>query len=61
MSTFFPDHRASIIGYCACCERPIRDGNEEYLSDEYYQFEDDMVCEDCLIQYCNENFRKGGE
>jgi hypothetical protein len=59
MYTLFPANR-SIIGRCECCGQEIYDSNEEYVADDYYEFDGDLVCEDCLIDYCNEHFHRGG-
>lgn len=29
-------------------------GNEIYEGDEYYDFDDEVICEDCLMDYVNE-------
>ena len=35
-------------------------GGEIYEGDEYYDFDDEVICEDCLMDYVNE-FRKTAE
>ena len=39
---------------CECCGEPIQD---EYL----YDFDGDLVCEECMLDYVRENFRKKTE
>ena len=36
---------------CEHCKDPIQDEN-------YYEFEDALVCEECLTDYCNKHYRK---
>lgn len=60
MYTLFPEGRP-VIGYCAQCGGEIYGENEEYLSDKYYRFDKDIVCEKCLTEYCDEHFAEGGE
>jgi hypothetical protein len=48
-----------VIGQCAECGEDIHGGTDGYESDDYYSFEwmGDMVCDDCLRDYCNRHFR----
>ena len=51
------DYRASIeetpstVGVCEQC------GNEIIEGETYYIFIDDVVCDDCLIEYCHQHYR----
>lgn len=42
---------AEEIGSCECCNTPIHEG------DTHYNFNGELVCEDCLIDYCYDNYR----
>ena len=55
MYSMFPEG-LEVVGHCVECGREIYGGNEQYMPEEYYEFEDDMVCEDCLRDYCNKHF-----
>ena len=39
---------------CECCGEPLQD---DYL----YDFDGDLVCEECMLDYVRENFRKKTE
>lgn len=54
------DDPRPVIGECAECRCDIHDSTFGYESDFYYDFDGDMVCEDCLEDYCRRNFGKGG-
>jgi hypothetical protein len=51
-----------VLGHCEVCGGEIYAGNKEYYGDEYYEILDgELVHEDCLREYCDERFRKGGD
>lgn len=39
---------------CECCGNPIQD-------EDVYDFDGDLICEECLLDYVRENFRKKTE
>lgn len=45
--------KANIVGKCVECGNQIYQGWEDC-----YRFENDLVCEDCLTDYCNKNFKE---
>lgn len=45
------EDEAEEIGKCESCNIPI------YKGETHYNFKDELVCEDCLINYCYENYR----
>lgn len=36
---------------CDCCGEPIQD---EFC----YEFDGDLICDECFIEYCNEHYRR---
>lgn len=45
----------AVVGVCAHC------GEEIYSGDEHYEFPDEvLVCDVCMISYCNDNFLRRG-
>ena len=47
-----------VIGHCAICGGKIERyvGDDEVEPDRYYEINDDLVCEDCLQEYCDQHF-----
>lgn len=41
------------ICFCLECEKPI------YEDDDYYDFDGDVVCESCMEDFVNVNFKRG--
>lgn len=39
------------LAVCCCC-------GERIQSETLYDFDGDLVCEECLMEYVNENYRK---
>ena len=47
---------STVIGYCYVCDTPI------YEDEEHYEMPDDeMVCEDCLLEWAQQYHRAGVE
>lgn len=45
-------HRAFIqLPVCECC-------GERIQTEQLYDFDGELICEDCLIDYVNENYKK---
>ncbi len=44
----------SRLPICECCGEPIQD-------EELYDFDGDLVCEECVFDYVRENYRKNIE
>lgn len=36
---------------CSCCEYFILVKSDKYLNDTYYKIGDDIVCDDCILDY----------
>ena len=60
MASHFPSNDRPIIGHCEVCGGEIYGSTEEFYSDAYYDFEGELVHEDCLKAYCDERFHRGG-
>ena len=48
----FEEEKAVAIGKCIRCDCNILDGYD------YYDFDGNLVCDDCMISYCYEHYRK---
>lgn len=46
-----------FLGYCAQCGCEIHGGNDFYEPDEAYYIDDEYVCDDCLMEYMNSNYK----
>ena len=40
-----------VVETCDLCGKPIHSGNGTHYGDDYYAFNDCIVCEDCLSDY----------
>lgn len=43
---------AEVFDYCGECHTEIFEG------DEYYEFDDNVICDDCMIDFVRKNHRK---
>ena len=48
------ENRLSRLPRCNVCGEHIQD-------EHYYEFYGETVCEECLVDYCNENYRRANE
>lgn len=49
-----------VIGKCDWCGCDIHKGDATHYSDEYYEFDGTLICEDCVNSYINRYYKKGG-
>lgn len=49
-----------VIGECEVCKRLIHGSDYAHYGDSYFEIDGCMVCEDCPMEYLNENCRKEG-
>ena len=46
-----------VVGRCVVCDDPIRGEDSIWHGDDYYEFDDDLVCDYCVLKYI-ERFRR---
>lgn len=46
-----------ILGNCTECGCEIHGGNDFYEPDDAYCIDDEYVCDDCLREYMNSNYK----
>ena len=67
MSEYIPDYTEQHAEYEARLERSLRKYprcsrcKESIVDDEFYNFDGDYVCEDCLDDYISVNFKVNTE
>lgn len=42
----------------ASCFPQCKECKERIFTEKCYEFDDDVICEDCVMDYINENYRK---
>lgn len=50
--TGYYNNHSETVTYCVCCN------DEIYDYEMYYEPDGDPVCEDCIVDYANENWRR---
>jgi len=52
------DMNRPVVGKCCECGYEIYGEDDYYEEDDAYLFEDgDLVCHDCLVDYCRKHFK----
>lgn len=47
-----------VIGYCAECNAELHGSDDTWEEDDAFLFDNgDLVCGDCIRDYCNKHFR----
>lgn len=36
---------------CECCEELVLVRSEKYIEDTYYEIYDDIICDECILDY----------
>ena len=54
-----PTDTRPVVGECVECGGTIHDSDYDHYGDVYYLMDGDLVCEECILDYCNKHYRKG--
>ena len=58
MTTYTDEETGQRYAECWYCGKPIYIADQSHCGDMCYEVEGALICEDCLVDYMNDNYRK---